>query len=336
VSAAGPAIAPLLPLIEASDLDGLIVAVDRLCADEAWDSLVSLRDACRAALERGRQLWPVASHIEYRLALSAPGRWAAGVLRPGAGRFAPGPLPEVAASAHCWNELAPWVLEDAGPLAAITAHERVVRGEDLSASGTDGTVLELPLRLQPWEPAYPVATYHPDRGEFPFPSLPEPTDEVRPPRHADVTPADDPESVRALLDVASVWTAESDGRAEAVAVEGDAVAALGRLGVVRARVVSLTVADALAALAWAAASGGAHGRRRGMAAGRFGAWWTAAALTGLLGAWPPPSDELGEALRSLRWYRWDAGDPDTGWVCRVAAEDPSDGVAWALAATDAA
>ena len=48
---------------------------------------------------------------------------------PGAGRFALGPLSEVAASTHTWAELAPHA--PPGPLAAVTAHERVVRGEDL-------------------------------------------------------------------------------------------------------------------------------------------------------------------------------------------------------------
>ena len=45
-----------------------------------------------------------------------------------------------------------------------------------------------------------------------------------------------------------------------------------------ARLAVLTPAEALAWLAWAGASGGAHGRRRGNAIGRFGAWWVLAAL----------------------------------------------------------
>jgi len=106
----------LIRLIELGDLDELTRLIDRLGAAGDWDGLVDLRDRCRAALERGKQLWPAASLAEYRLALEAPGPWAASVLVPGAGRFALGPLSEVAASSHTWAELAPHV--PPGPLAA--------------------------------------------------------------------------------------------------------------------------------------------------------------------------------------------------------------------------
>jgi hypothetical protein len=136
--------------------------------------------------------------------------------------------------------------------------------------------------------------------------------------------------------LASVWARESDGRAEAVAVHGDVSCALGALGVPMrvARVAPLPAASALAVMAWTAASGGAHGRRRGMAAGRFGAWWTVAALGGVLEDWPVPAAAIGEIAESLRWWLWDAGEPATGWTCRLAIEDPAENLAWALAATD--
>jgi len=339
----------LTTLIEASDLDGLVLAVNGLCDAGDWDGLVALGARCRAALERGRQLWPVASHIEYRLALSAPGEWAGTVVAPGAGRFAPGPLPEVAASTHGWEELAPWVPD--GPLAAVCAHERVVRGEDLSAwPGIDSRVLEIPLRLAEWEPEYPVATYHGDRGEFPMPvgpARPALVDRGRPalvdrgpaelgPQRAPAEQAEDPEVCRALLDLAGAWTTESDGRAEAVAVVGDAAAAVAALGVPAARLTPMGLADSMALLAWTGASGGAHGRRRGMAAGRFGAWWVLGALCEALDEWPVSAESMGERAEKLRWFRWDAGDPETGWVCRIAVEQPSQGRAWSLAATDSA
>ena len=93
--------ADALPVaVERGDVDELIRLVDSLCATREWDRLVELRDRCEQAIARGRQLWPVAAHAEYRLALEAPGRFAAIVLVEGAGRFAPGPLPEVAASTH--------------------------------------------------------------------------------------------------------------------------------------------------------------------------------------------------------------------------------------------
>jgi hypothetical protein len=95
--------------IEGNDLDELLRIVDALVATREWDQLVELRDRARLALERGRQLWPAASHAEYRLALDAPARYAAAVLVEEAARFAIGPVAEVAASTHTWSELAPHV-----------------------------------------------------------------------------------------------------------------------------------------------------------------------------------------------------------------------------------
>ena len=99
---------PLLDrLIAGNDLDELVREVDRRTDADDWDGLVRLRDRCRAAVERGFQLWPAASLAEYRLALRAPAAWAGAVVVEGAGRFALGPLAEVAASTHGWAELAP-------------------------------------------------------------------------------------------------------------------------------------------------------------------------------------------------------------------------------------
>ena len=330
-------------LIEGGDLDDLVRHVDHLCLEEDWDGLLELRDRSRKALERGRQLWPVASLAEYRLALEAPGRWAATVVVPGAGRFALGPLPEVAAQGHGWAELAAHLPPT--PEATFVAHERVVRGEDLTGDDRIASAaLELPLRLEPWEPGYPVAVYRADEAQFPErPSatlsaveLPAPVEEL-----------DDPDARDALVELAGAWVRESNGRARAVAVLGDARGAVATLvgagreapevGVVEVGLASVTVDDAMAAMAWTAASGGAHGRRRGMAAGRFGAWWAATALAMGLDCWPPSPDELGEILADLRWYRWEpAGGATTGWSLRLAAEDPVAGQAWAVEATDQA
>lgn len=318
-----------LELIELGDLDGLVRHVDRLCDERRWADLLELRDLCRAALERGRQLWPAAAHAEYRLALEAPGRWAAAVLVSGTGRFTLGPLPEVAASTHTWAELAPHASAD--PTASVAAHERVVRGEDLTgADGIDPFVLELPLALEHWEPAYPLAEYGAHEAAFPLPVV------------TGLEPVDvdagavvvDPDATRALVELATTWTTESNGRAEAVAVTGGAPEAVGALGARQARLAPVPPSGALAHMAWTAASGGAHGRRRGMAAGRFGAWWALAALAGLLDLWPVPADELGGAAEDLRWFVWDAGGPDTGWTCRIAVEDGERGRAWALTAND--
>jgi hypothetical protein len=129
--------------------------------------------------------------------------------------------------------------------------------------------------------------------------------------------------------------AASGGVARAVAVEGDAagaIAAVADAATVRAAPVEAT--HALAYLAWTAASGGAHGRRRGLAAGRFAAWWAAAALAGLLDTWPPNPDELGNAIAEMRWWRWDDRDLTTGWWLGLAIEDPAEGLAWAVRAAD--
>ena len=320
-------------LVEMGDLDELTRLVDRLCRDEEWDVLLELRDLCRAALQRGKQLWPVAAHAEYRLALEAPGRWAGPMLEPGAGRFTLGPLTEVAASTHTWDELAPHI--QPGPMAAMAAHERVMRGDDLRHDrGIDSRVLELPLVLQSWEPEYPLAKYGPSEAQFPSPALPRRMEPVSMPPSTD--PSEDPEARRALLDLVSAWTTESNGRAEAVSVRGDAAAAVAAVGPPRARLGEVSTSSALAHMAWAGASGGAHGRRRGMATGRMAAWWVVAALAGLTDDGEFVAAEVGEAATSLRWMAWDAGEPRTGWSLHLAVEDPESGRAWALAATDAA
>jgi len=323
--------ADALPVVvERGDLDELVRLVDTLCASREWDRAMELRDRCMHAIERGRQLWPVAAHAEYRLALEAPGRWAGQMLVEGAGRFAPGPLPEVAASTHEWSDLAPHA--SPGPLAVVTAHERVVRGEDLTGETFPGpAVLDLPLRLADWEPEYYQAHYRPDGADFPGPS---PVD-----LHPVDVPSRVPEGSRdvatdALVDAVRAWTEGSEGRAEAIAVRGDAVQAIAALGRDRVRMMELDLAAALRTLAWAGASGGAHARRPGAAAGRFAAWWAGAALTRLLERWPLDADELGDALARLRWYVWDGGGPATGWRLHLAIEDPASTRAWAVAAVD--
>jgi Family of unknown function (DUF6183) len=321
---------PLPVVVERGDLDELVRLVDSLCATREWDRLVELRDRCEQAVERGRQLWPVAAHAEYRLALEAPGRYAAAVLVEGAGRFAPGPLPEVAASTHEWAELAPHVTR--GPAAVLAAHERVVRGDDLTHEPPPGPpVLDLPLRLARWEPEYCLAHYRADGADFPGPPPPAlgPLEELPPP-----VPAMRDAATTALVEAVRVWTEGSEGRVEAVAVDGDARAAVATLGRDRARVAPRDPSDAIRTLAWAAASGGAHGRRPGAAAGRFAAWWAGAALTGLVERWPVDAAELGDALAGLRWYAWDGGGPATGWALRLAIEDPRASRAWAVAAVD--
>lgn len=323
-----PSVADLASWGDAELLDARI---DRLAFDQDWDGLLELRDLCRTALERGHQLWPVAARAEYRLALEAPAQWAGPLCEPGAGRFAPGPLAEVAAATHTWDELAPYV--PVGPGAAHVAHERVVRGDDLTDDASvDRSVIDLPLVLQVWEPPYALAEYEVSEARFPRPVVA--AGETVDLSGREARPVEDREVADALLELARTWSAESNGRAEATAVEGEACDAIAGFGVREVTVRQISAAEALSHMAWTAASGGAHGRRRGAAAGRFSAWWAAAALCGMTEDWPVLPDELGDAISELRWYLWDNRMPSTGWSLRLAVDDPADGLGWALTATD--
>ncbi len=312
-------------LVQQGDLDELVRHVDRLADIGDWTDLVHLRLVCRAAAERGLQLWPAADHATYRLALEAPAELAVTGFDDLGARFVPGPLTEVVASEHPWAELAPHL--PAGIVRRTVAHERALRGDqpDLPDDPDD-----LPLALQPWEPDYPLAVYRADRAEFPSPSMP-PLEPVTygpaADRHRDAAVEG------ALRATVEVWASQSNGRVETASVRGDARAAVAALGVREGRWAAVTGGEALSHLAWAAASGGAHGRRRGMAAGRSDVWWTAAAVTGY--EWPPPSDGLGEAVAEMGWYLWSAGEPLTGWRLQLAVEDPREGLAWAISAHDA-
>lgn len=310
--------------IEASDTDELIRVIDGLCKGREWDQLVELRARCREAVTRGKQLWGVEEHIRYRLALEAPGAWAGPAVTEGPARFAPGPLAEVAASTKTWAELEPSLAP--GPERATVAAERVVRGE----SGI-GPIPDLPDSLQEWEPSYPLAVYKSNRVEAPSPKLPAAPPEPLPP---EVRRLDDFESEAALSDLVKPWVEESNGKCDVAVVEGGLAEAVRALGLSRAGVVDLSPDAALAWMGWAAASGGAHGRRRGAAAGRYGVWWAIAALTDL--EWPPDPGRLGEQAASLCWVWFDDGSPSTGWQLRIAVAHEDLGLAWAISALDSA
>jgi hypothetical protein len=319
----------LRDLIESSDLDGLVRFVDGLVTTADWDGLVAVRDGCLEAVKRGKQLWGAAQFAEYRMALDAPAPLAGSVVRSGAGRFSVGPLWEVAASTHTWDELAAH-LEDPATR-AYAAHERVIRGDHLEGAEIDVQVVDLPLTLAPWEPRYPVAVYRPDGADFPEHELPdlEWLDLAGP---ALGGWSDEP--LDALLELVKPWVNESSGRAEGRAVEGTAHQAIRALGPHRVRAVDVTLADAVAIMAWAGASGGAYGRRRGSPVGRSGAWWALATLVGMEDEWPPDAAALGAEAAGLRFVAWDPGDRVGGWNLHLAVEDPGDGLAWAVTATD--
>ncbi len=323
-----PRVPNLDDLVEAAEPNPLLRRVDALCESRSWDELVALARRCREAYERGKQLWPIAEHIDYRLALEAPARYAAEVLTPSAGRFAFGPLTEVAASTHTFDELAPHL--PSPQVAGVVAAERVLRGEILAGRpDAHAEVLELPMRLEPWEPPYPVATYKAHEIEAPAPETTAVTGEGTP---GEGEPIDDPELLRALLDLAAAWVTGSGGKAEAAVVDGDAAGAIGALGAGPYLIGRIDPREALALMAWAAGSGGAHGRRRGAAAGRSAAWWAATELSGL--DWPVNPAELAEELARLRWFRWEPQELPGGWNLHLAVEDPDDGWSAAIAAED--
>ena len=310
--------------IEASDTDDLIRVIDGLCRAREWDSLVELRHRCREAVTRGKQLWGVEEHIRYRLALEAPAEWAGPAVTEGPARFAPGPLAEVAASTKTWAQLEPHLA--IGPERATVAAERVIRGE----SGI-GPIPDLPDALQQWEPSYALAVYKSDRVEAPSPKLPTASAE---PLTADVERIEDFESEGALRDLVKPWVEDSNGKCDIAVVEGGLSQAVRALGLSRAGVVPLSAQEAIAWMGWAGASGGAHGRRRGAAAGRYGTWWAIAALADL--EWPPDPDELGAKAERLLWAWFDDGSPGTGWQLRLAMADEEVGLAWAISALDSA
>jgi len=265
------------------------------------------------------------------MALEAPPEIAASVISDGRGRFALGPLWEVAASTHTWSELREHVLVPT--VRAMTAHERSIRGESIDETDIDFQILGIPSEIQGWEPQYPVAEYRSDRAAFPDDIFDTKMQWIELPEAADVLPDDRVCDV--LGDVVKAWWDDSLGKAEVVTVDGTIEEAIRALGPRRVRAAEVDLKTALEALAWAGASGGAHGRRRGTPAGRAAAWWV---LLEILGYDEPPEDltQIGEESADLRWLLWDPGDRVGGWNLHLGIEDPQDGMAWVVSAVDAA
>lgn len=314
-------------LIELGQPDPLIRRVDALVGRRDWAGMIDLRDRCHEAVERGKQLWGVAHHVDYRIALDADPDLAASVVDSAASRFTLGPLTEVAAANHTWAELEPDL--PVGPSRDIVGYERALRGDPPTGANP---VLEIPIELAEWEPAYALPNYKSDRVQDDPPGVDTgPVVALGEPGLA-IT---DLETTEALAHLASTWTEHSNGTAEALAVEGSAESAIAALGLKEAQVVEISLKQAMALMAWTAAGGGAHGQRTGGASGRFAAWWALACLTEFTDEWPPDPAELGEAGNELRWFWWSDLYPSTGWACRIAVEDPETGYAWVLNAADA-
>jgi len=314
-------------LVEAAEPNPLLGRVDALAERRDWEGLVELATRCLQATERGKQLWPIAEHIDYRLALEAPGPYAGAVLHAEAGRFALGPLTEVAASTHEFADLAEHIRSPHA--AGFVAAERVVRKEDLrTAAGTYPETLEMPMFLAAWEPDYPLAVYRAAEAVFPdaevevdlLPSSPELFDAF-----------EDEEVHRTLGSLVDVWVSRSNGAVEITTGDGSAPGAITNLGFEEFQMGEISLSQAVATMAWAAASGGARGRRRGAAFGRFAAWTAASTLADI--EWPPDPDELGEAASELRWFLWQPSFVKKGWSLHLAIES-KEGWAAAIAATD--
>lgn len=326
--------AGLPQLIARGDLDELVREVDRCARQAAWDRLVTLRDACRTAVEdAGKQLWGVAHFADYRIALDGPAELAAAVVQPGAGRFALGPLSEVVAQNHPFGSLAEHL---DGTVTAVVAQERTLRGEDLRDDPRAAMPeAALPRRLEPWEPAYVLPRYRADDRLDGQPPDPPADPGLLPTGAAAATrsSADAHDLVRALNDLAAAWRDESDGDVAAVVVDGTAVDAVRSLGGGGGWIARCTLGHAFAVMAFAAASGGVRGRRRGGAAGRSAAWWVGAVATGMDDVADP--DEFEFALEDLRWHVFERDDaPAGGWRLRVAVENPAAGWSAAVEATD--
>ena len=276
----------------------------------------------------------MATLAEYRLALRAPVEWAAPTIADGAGLFTIGPLTEVIAQEHSWQELADVLAP--GPAAGVIAHERVLRGEPVDAA----TVGRFPAIEMPYQLAAVGAGLPP--GDLPrrrrarhrrhrYRRRPGRRGRPPPPRPSGSA------TTSASSPCVSWW---SRGRRSPTAGPRSpawsdrSTTRSSALGVGSRRTGEISLTEALSWLAWAGASGGAHGRRRGAALGRFGALWTLAALLDLVDDWPLPLDELGDIAGDLRWHWWDAGEPFTGWRLQLAVEDRVEGLAWAISARD--
>ena len=318
----------LTALIESSDLDGLVRFVDGLVTARDWSGIETMRDRCREAVERGKQVWGPAEYAEYRLALDGPPDRAVAVLGDGKGRYGPGPLWEVAASRHSWDELEPLVTV---PTLAGLDRPRTIDQRRRGGCRIRSTVAFSRSRRPSSRGSRPIPTavYRADGADFPegdrsplvWVDLPD-TFEV----------VDDEGAGDALLALVRPWWDESSGHADVIQVEGDALGAIRALGPHRARVADVSLAEALSAMVWTGASGGAFGSRRGTPVGRTLAWWVLAALLGYDEI--PDDPSVLEEASELRWVLWDPGDAVGGWALHLAVEDPQDGMAWAISAVD--
>lgn len=322
-------------LIHRVDLDELVRYVDNTCSARDFEHLIEIRDRTRAAVNTGRQLWPIATLANYRLALYAPAHLAVYSLDDTARTFMPGPLSEILSVHHTWEELSEHLPQ--GPDRSLVAYERALRGDIITTDETDA--LDIAVSPHDWEPQYPIAAYDDDGVHCDPPTLPnvDSAHTSRPQQSHDDCEIDDDDTVTAVRELFSSWTTESNGSVSVTVVDGSIRDALTVHGLPDARSVPLSTREAFAWLAWAGASGGAHGSRRGTATGRFGAWWLCATLADIVDDWPLSDADSQYVITQLQWERYAHPTRDTnGWVVHLAVHDPSTGVSVCVDATDSA
>jgi hypothetical protein len=242
-----------------------------------------------------------------------------------------GPLTEVIAQNHQWSELSEFL--EPSPTSTYIAYECAIRGQKVDSELFPA--LESPCSLLPLETNYALAEYHDNKAKFPAPAIPEMGNAIAIPASS-ANVVEDSDTSTAFHQLVDAWTTQSNGELQISCVEGSVLDALAALNIHEARLSLLTSGEALAWLAWAGASGGAHGRRRGNALGRDAAWWTIAALTGQTSHWPLTNDAFETATDSLQWFWWDANDPTTGWNVRLCVHHAERNRSWAFALTDMA
>jgi hypothetical protein len=319
-------------LVDLGDPDELLREIDRIVHRNDWHQLLRLRNACRNASATGRQLHGVAGHGEYRLALQGPPDLAAAMVGADPGPLSLGPLTEVVAAGHSWDELDEYL--EPGPHRAAVAQERVVLGEDLTDAIDAIDLVEqqgMPLRLQPWESDYTHARYEESSAEFPRPELGETAERKLDPGSVEFV--DDPEVVESLRMLVETWHSQSNGNLSIVAVDGQPDSALAGLGLGPVVAQRIGASQATALMAWAGASGGAHGRRSGMARGRLHAWAVWAALSATSDLWPFDISAIASVTSEVECYTWDV-ETLNGFELRLLFHDPVEDISYGIHATD--
>ncbi len=306
--------------------DRRVARIDTLVSQGDWDGLERLRQQCKSQTPTIAMPVSPAALCDYHLVLGAPASGAARVLNDPAQESPLGPLPEVAACRHTWASLGPLLRG----VAAEFAGERAIRGDTIvpSSHRGDGDA-GVPFLLQPWEPSYQLADYRQYDTRFPAPAGPAWTSspQLPPPGEA----IGDPHVVDAFGELMRGWRSGDAGRPTIVTVEGDHLHAIAALGHIRVGLAPIPFAEALRWLAWAGASGGRTGNRRGASTGRTLAWMAVASLAGVSEDWPIEPGELGEIGAGLHWFLWNDLHADD-WVLRMAVHDDIEELGFAISA----